>query len=311
MKKLDTELIIEQFLAYLKVEKALSKNTISSYYSDLKIFFTYLENKGVKNIEDITRENIVAFGAKRQEEMLSAKSQHRALCAIRRFFKFLMKEALLKLNPAELIVLPKIGQSLPKVRSIADMDKILASPNEQSPRGQRDAAIIALLYASGLRVSELINLKNNDLDWQRGFLRTLGKGSKERVVPINEKALAILQNYAFFGRPQLTKNYESEWFFIRAKGQALSRQSVWKIIKKYAKQAGLDDSLSPHQFRHSFATHLLEGGINLRALQMLLGHTELSTTEIYTHVDKKRLKDVYDKYHPRSKMVKDNIKSEV
>ncbi len=243
---------------------------------------------------------LVNFREDRALANASAKTVHRSLCALRRLYLFLRKEGKTSFNPAADIDLPKVEKRLPKVVHAPDIDKLLARPSHGSARGLRDAAIIALLYATGLRVSELINLKLVDIDLMRGCLSTLGKGKKERVVPINERAQAMVSYYLLSGRPDLLSGCSSDFIFVRKRGFMLSRQSVWKIIKKYAQLSGLSVDLSPHQLRHSFATHLLEGGINLRALQMMLGHSDLATTEIYMHVDKRRLKALYDEFHPRS-----------
>lgn len=295
---------LEQFLSYGRVEKGLSENTVNSYSSDLRLFFSFLAQSHVEGVSNIDRDHISQFCAERARKGISAKSMHRAVCALRRFFLFLRKEGKIHINPAEDIDLPRVESRLPRTAPTKDIDSILAQPSGYSSRGLRDAAIIAVLYATGLRVTELILLKLADIDNTRGFLRTIGKGKKERIVPLNEKALTFLENYLTQARHSLLGNKSSEWLFIRKNGLALSRQSVWKIIKKYAILAGLSADLSPHQLRHSFATHLLEGGINLRALQLLLGHSDLATTEIYTHVDKKHLLALYDEHHPRSKLYK-------
>lgn len=294
---------LEQFLSFIRVERGLSENSVLSYSSDLRQFFSHLAQLAVDEPKKLTREHVALFCEKRAKEHISAKSMHRSLCAIRRYFLFLRKENVINFSPVDDIVLPKTEMRLPRTTAINDIDKIIAKPNQRSPRGQRDAAIIAMLYASGLRVSELIALKLDDIDGQRGFLKTIGKGQKERVIPLNEKALSFLNDYLAEGRLVLLDEKHSSLLFIRKNGLKLSRQSVWKIIKKYALLAGLGTDLSPHQLRHSFATHLLEGGINLRALQLLLGHADLATTEIYTHVDKKRLRALYDQHHPRSKLI--------
>ncbi len=292
--------LLEQFLAYLKVERALAENTIVSYSSDLRLFFTFLADQ-IQKVEQINKEHISRFCEDRFKNQTSAKSLHRNLCSLRRFFRFLQKEKRITINPASEIFLPKVEKTLPKFAKKEQIDSLILKPSTNSIRGMRDAAIIAMLYATGLRVSELIKLKLFDIDWSRGFLKTLGKGKKERVVPLNEKALGIVANYFSHARPKLLNEKASDLVFIRKDGKALSRQSVWKIIKKYAALSGIND-FSPHKLRHSFATHLLEGGINLRALQLMLGHSDLATTEIYMHVDKRRLMELYDKHHPRSQL---------
>lgn len=294
--------MLEQFLAYVQVERGLSRNTVLSYGSDLRQFMDFLSTRDRLNVRAITREDVSAFCAQRTCAHASAKTLHRSLCALRRFFLFLRKEGKITLNPADDVDLPKVEKRLPKTIHAPDIDKLLDTPAHASTRGLRDAAIIALLYATGLRVSELIALKLGDLDLMRGFLTTLGKGKKERVVPINERAQSLIAHYLSTSRIDLVGEGKSDVVFVRKHGLSLSRQSVWKIIKKYAVLAGIKGDLSPHQLRHSFATHLLEGGVNLRALQLMLGHSDLATTEIYMHVDKRRLKTLYDEFHPRSRV---------
>lgn len=306
MKKLDSELyrMLDQFLAYIRIERGLSDNTVLSYHSDLSQLFAVLDEHDVKNIAQLEHHHVSSFCEKLAEKKLSAKTVHRKICAIRRFFRFLRKENKINFDPVAEIDLPQVEKRLPHFASVDDIDKLISAPAKANARGLRDVAIISLLYAAGLRVSELVSLKVYDLDLMRGFLKTLGKGKKERVVPINERAQAILVRYIDEARPQLLYHQESDLVFMRKHGLALSRQSVWKIIKKYARLAGIKGDLSPHQLRHSFATHLLEGGVNLRALQLMLGHAELSTTQIYMHVDQKRLKALYDQFHPRSQVHK-------
>jgi integrase/recombinase XerD len=290
---------LEQFLAYMRVEKGLSDNTILSYGSDVRQFSAHLMSLGVSHYTSISRDHLSSFCEEQTKHDASAKTLHRRLSAIRRFFWFLRKEGLITINPASDFPLPKIEKKLPKYAQTYEIEELFKVPAVSTTRGLRDAAIIAVLYASGLRVSELVALKLSDIDLARGFLQTIGKGKKERVVPLNERALALLVNYLEIARPNLLEHSSSVYVFIRKQGLILSRQSVWKIIKKYAQLAGIKD-LSPHQLRHSFATHLLEGGVNLRALQIMLGHSDLATTEIYMHVDKRRLMALYDQYHPRS-----------
>jgi integrase/recombinase XerD len=291
--------MLEQFLAYLSVERGLARNTIWSYGSDLRHFFSYLATVGVHKSKDVSYEHLSRYCELRAKNNVSAKSVHRGLSSIRRFFWFLRKEGKITIEPTRDIALPKVEKKLPKYAKLAEIDELLKKPTH-STHGLRDAAIISVLYASGLRVSELIQLKLSDLDLVHGFLRTTGKGKKDRIVPLNPRALAMLTDYLQASRPLLLNEQPSDTVFVRKNGHSLSRQAIWKIIKKYARLSGMKEDFSPHQLRHSFATHLLEGGINLRALQLMLGHSDLATTEIYMHVDKRRLKALYDKYHPRS-----------
>lgn len=292
---------LRQFLAYLKVERGLSINTVDSYSYDLKQFFLFANEQNIFTPQDINKDIIHEYCKIRSLENISAKTMHRFLCAIRKYFYFLRKENILSISPADDLILPKIERTLPRIIKLEEIDNMILKPKKNTAKGQRDAAIIAVLYATGLRVSELANLAISDIDFNQGFLKTIGKGQKERLVPLNQKALGILMGYLENGRPSLLHSAKSDFVFIRKNGEKLTRQSLWKIIKKYAHLSGLDAaSISPHKLRHSFATHLLMGGINLRALQMMLGHSDLATTEIYMHVDKKRLINLYEKYHPRA-----------
>lgn len=292
--------MLDQFLGYLRVERGLSHNTIVSYRSDLNQFLSFISMKGIDRIEGVLRTHISDFIKERSKQGFSAKTMHRSLSAIRRFFWFLRKEGMISVCPASDIDLPRVEKRLPKYACVLEIDALLDKPAQDNVRGLRDAAMIAVLYASGLRVSELVNLKMDDVDLMRGYLRTVGKGQKERLVPLNEKAQSLIAHYLQLSRPKLLGENESDRLFIRRDGFAISRQSVWKIIKKYGQLCGLSEDFSPHKIRHSFATHLLEGGVSLRALQLMLGHSDLATTEIYMHVNKSHLKALYDKYHPRS-----------
>lgn len=298
--------LLEQFLAYSKVEKGLSLNTLLAYSSDLRHFFAFLAEQQILLVARVKRENIIAFIEYRAHENISAKSAHRSMCALRRFFFFARKEGFIAASPAADIDLPRVEKRLPKAVKLQDIDEMITKPKRHNARGLRDAAIIGVLYGAGLRVSELASIKLSELDLMRGFIKTLGKGQKERVVPLNERALALIAAYLEQGRPGLLGPGTSPLVFIRKGGLSISRISIWKIIKKYAQLAGILD-LSPHGLRHSFATHLLEGGINLRALQLLLGHSDLATTEIYMSVDKKRLMLLYEKYHPRAQLKGEDV----
>lgn len=293
--------LLTEFLAYLKVERGLAKNTLLSYKTDLQFFLDFLNKHKISAPCEINHQIITKWCEQRSKENLAASSIHRSICAIRKFLQFLLQEKYISINPTENIILPKKPLKLPQTINIDNIQSMLDAPNNTN-KGLRDKAILHLLYASGLRVSEACNLQINDIDFTKGYLKTLGKGSKERVIPLHEYCLSIIKNYLDNSYPALLNGSDSSCLFIRKNGLSLSRQSLWKIIKKYALLAGLPISISPHQLRHSFATHLLEGGVNLRALQMMLGHTDLSTTEIYMHVDKKRLLQIYADYHPRSKI---------
>lgn len=294
--------LLMQFLAYLKVEKGLAKNTLLSYQTDLKFFIDFLLKNNLKNPSEINNHIITKWCEQRSKDNLSASSIHRSICAIRKFLQFLLQEKYILTNPVENLILPKKALKLPQTIDIDSITAMLDAPDAMTKKGLRDKAILHLLYASGLRVSEACSLQINDIDFTKGYLKTLGKGSKERVIPLHEHCLKIIKDYLDYAYPFILNNNSSSYLFIRKNGLSLSRQSLWKIIKKYALVANLPSTISPHQLRHSFATHLLEGGVNLRALQMMLGHTDLSTTEIYMHIDKKRLLQIYEDYHPRSKI---------
>jgi|SRR5579871_2602594 len=299
-------MMLEQFLAYLRIERGLSQNTVYSYGHDLRQFIAFLAPMGMDEIKDIKREHISHFCQMRSENLLSAKTLHRNLSALRRFFWFLRKEGRVTVDPTLDIDLPKVEKRLPRYAKVDEIDELIKKVSQSSVLGVRDVAIIAILYATGLRVSELIALKLFDIDFLAGFIRTTGKGKIERVVPLNEPTMALVAQYLETSRVKLLLGHESDLVFIRRKGIGLSRQGVWKIIKKYGRLSGMKGDFSPHQLRHSFATHMLEGGINLRALQLMLGHRELATTQIYMHVDRGRLLALYDKYHPRSKIKYDD-----
>lgn len=296
--------MLEQFLAFIRVEKGLSNNTVASYQSDIRLFFLTIPSQ---ELSDLSHEDMMYFCQKRTEEGLSAKSLHRCLSALRRFFLFLKREGKIPVNPTENIELPKVEKRLPHHAKVSDIDKLLTIPDQNNVRGLRDSAIIATLYGTGLRVSELINLLTIDMDLDRGFLKSKGKGSKERLVPMNPQCMGMIETYLKDSRPALLGSLSSDFVFIAKHGKPLTRQAIWKIIKKYAALASMNTNFSPHKLRHSFATHLLEGGINLRALQMLLGHADLATTEIYTHVDKKRLFKMYEETHPRALLRKKDV----
>lgn len=290
------------FLEHLSVEKNLSKNTITSYSADLEDLMQYLKSNridAIENINPVDIENHIAWLSKRH---LSARSQCRHISAIRQFFRFLVAEGLNNQNPAAHIEMPKIPKRLPEHLEVEEIDRILEAIETKTPRHIRDYAMISLMYATGLRVSELTTLKLEEVDLTRGFLNTTGKGSKERVIPIGEMAHGAIEKYVESARDKLLSNLESPYFFVGAKGKPLSRQAFFQLLKGYARKAGISKEVSPHQIRHSFATHLVEGGADLRAVQVLLGHDSLTSTEIYTHLNKERLHQLYQEYHPRAKL---------
>lgn len=291
---------LAEFLNYLVVEKGLAANTVSAYRRDLEGFLTFLEKEGFLSLASVTREHILAFLLSLRKENKASATINRHLSAIRAFFRFLVQEGYCPTDPTVHIETPKMEKKLPQVLSVAEVEKLLNAPKPTTPFGQRDQAMLELLYATGLRVSELVNLKLDDIHLDLGFVKCLGKGSKERVIPLGQMAIEAIRLYVNNGRRILDKTKREETLFLNHHGRPLSRQGFWKIIKQYAAQAGIKKRITPHTLRHSFATHLLENGADLRAVQEMLGHADISTTQIYTHVSKVRLRDVYAQAHPRA-----------
>jgi len=293
----DYNIFIDQFINHLRLEKGLSNNTIQSYSRDLNRFVEYLVQNNI-SILDTTQAQIQQYLGFLKES-LSPRSMGRNLSSIKMFFRFLRIEGKIGHNPSRLVISPKMPKRLPKTFSLEEVERLLASPDPSTDLGLRDQAMLELLYATGLRVSELIGLKVSNLNLEAGFIRTIGKGAKERMVPVGEKAIEITRFYLSQARQNLLKGRSSPHLFLNARGKPISRQGFWKIIRKYGIIAGIKNEITPHSLRHSFATHLLEGGADLRAVQIMLGHADISTTQIYTHVTGERLKQVHEKYHPR------------
>ncbi len=297
MDQTQTDLLLDAFIAHLKVERGLAGNTVRGYSRDLLRFLTFLETLD-RAPEEATREDVSAFvGSLRGG--LSARSAARNLSAVRMFFRFLVAEGKIRTSPARLVEAPKLPRRLPEILSPEDVDRLLVQPDSSRPAGSRDRAMLELLYATGLRVSELTGLKLQNVNLEAGFVRMMGKGSKERVVPMGDKARGALQAFLAEGRPALLGNRTSSYLFVNARGRPLTRQGFWKIIKRYGRSAGIRGSITPHGLRHAFASHLLEGGADLRSVQIMLGHEDISTTQIYTHVTRERLKRIHEKHHPR------------
>ncbi|HVT44743.1 MAG TPA: site-specific tyrosine recombinase XerD [Thermoanaerobaculia bacterium] len=286
------------YLDYLVVEKGLARNSVQSYATDLTSFGRHLAAREVE-LEKVERIDIVRYFQSLRSGGISARSVARALAAIRGLFRFLAAESHLKLDPTENIESPKLWSNLPKTLQPNEIEALLAAPDSATAAGCRDKAMLELLYATGLRVSELVRVRLDDLVLDAGFLRTIGKGSKERIVPFGDTACAAVVSYIESARPAFDKHGDST-LFLSIRGRGFSRQSVWIKITKYARDAGIRAKISPHMLRHSFATHLLENGADLRSVQMMLGHSDISTTQIYTHVSKARLQQLYEKYHPRA-----------
>jgi integrase/recombinase XerD len=294
----ESETLIKQFTEYLLVERGLSSNTIISYRRDLKDFTEFIENK-YKDLSmlQIEHQHIAKYLAYLSEKGLSSSTMDRRMDSLRTFYKFMLAESYIKENPIDLIEPMRSWNKLPIVLSIAEMQILLDQPDISKPLGLRDRALLELMYACGLRVSEVIVLKINDLNPEIGYIRCLGKGNKERVIPVGSKALEAVKDYLDSGRPLL--NPSGNELFVNYKGDGLTRDGVSRIIQELAKEAGIKKHISPHTLRHCFATHLLERGADLRSLQEMLGHASISTTQLYTHVDSERLKQVHSKFHPR------------
>ena len=290
---------LDTYLIYLRDVRRVAANTVESYARDLARLAQFAA-AGKRGVEALERRDLEAFARQLITEGLSPRSAARAIAAVRGFYRFLLLEKRIVTDPAEDLRAPRAWPALPKYLNLADVDRLLAQPDTSTPRGVRDKALIELLYATGLRVSELLALKPADLNLPGGYLTCIGKGDKERIVPLGQEAAEWVRRYAAEARPALLKRGKSAWLFVNAKGGSrLSRIGFWKILKEYGVKAGISGSLSPHVLRHSFATHLLDRGADLRAIQMMLGHADLSTTQIYTHVLEARLRAVYDRFHPR------------
>jgi integrase/recombinase XerD len=291
--------LLEQFYHHLGAERGLAPLTLESYAHDLQDFREFLRQQKRESWEEATMEDFQNYLSSLQSRGLSARSRARRLSALRQFFRFLQREERLPTNPVELLDSPRLPLKLPKVLSEQEVEALLGAVDASTPQGRRDAALLEVLYATGLRVSELVGLTLKQVDLRRGVIRPLGKGHKERLVPMVPQAVEKLKAYLNEGRPQLLKGKDSRFVFLNLRGGPLTRQGFWKILQRYARLAGLG-RLSPHTLRHSFATHLLARGANLRVLQLLLGHADLATTQIYTHLDVERLKSTHKKAHPRS-----------
>jgi integrase/recombinase XerD len=291
--------LIDQFLNYLTVEKGLSKSTLAAYSSDLLRYQDFLRQEGAGQVSESDTALILKHLIALRAAGLNARSRARHLVAVRGFYRFLVQEKLLSRDPARLVDLPKAGLKLPDVLSVDDVNRLLAAPDVRTAMGLRDAAMLETLYAAGLRVSELIHLKLQDINLEAGFVRVLGKGSKERLVPIGLYAKEKMGSYLQTARPRILKNKMSPYMFTGRGVKPMSRQGFWKLLKRYALKARLNKPITPHSLRHSFASHLLEGGADLRSVQLMLGHSDISTTQIYTHVARDQLKRIHARFHPR------------
>ena len=291
--------LLNRYLNHLLIEKGAAGNTLEAYGRDLNRYASFLEQRGIDNPRFVVPETVVEFLVQIKGEGLSANSMNRALAALRGYYKFLLQEKVVDQSPLANIELAKVWMRLPDTVSKEEMNLILSQPGEETPKAQRDSAMLELLYATGLRVSELAGLTMNSINWQVGFLTVMGKGGKERVVPIGKTAYDSVRRYVDEARPKLVKSRTTDVLFLNRFGGAFTRQGLWKIIIHYVRKAGLQKNVHPHTFRHSFASHVLEGGADLRAVQVMLGHSDISTTQIYTHVTRDHLTQIHRKYHPR------------
>jgi integrase/recombinase XerD len=288
---------VGRYLDHLAAERGLARNSLDAYRRDLELAARLL---GETALDDATRDDLLGALRKLRSQSRSPRSIARWLVAVRGFYAFLLAEGRRDVDPASRIEAPRPWKVLPRVLDGNDVERLLAAPKGDDPRSLRDRAMLELLYATGLRVSELVGLRLGDLHLDAGYVRCLGKGSKERVVPLGAAANAALQGYLARGRPALVAERRSEALFVNRSGRALTRQGFWKLLRGYGERAGIGTSFSPHTLRHSFATHLLEHGADLRSVQVLLGHANISTTEIYTHVNRERLRRLYESFHPRA-----------
>jgi len=301
------DVAVQQFLDHLRVERELAPATVSAYGGDLADFAKFAAARRVRAARDVRSIDVLDYLARITEQGLSARSQARRLIALRQLFRFLRAERVCDADPTEEVDLPRFGRKLPAFLSVDEVDQLLAAPDRRTPRGARDGAMLEVLYATGLRVSELVRLRLADVNFDAGYLMAFGKGRKQRLVPIGEVALAGVRAYletarsTFIGGGGTTKpKAASNALFLTRHGRGMSRQSFWKLIGRYAAAAGIRKQISPHKLRHSFATHLVERGADLRAVQAMLGHADIGTTEIYTHLSRKHLRSIYDRFHPRA-----------
>ena len=291
--------LIDEFCDALWLEDGLSRNTLDAYRRDLVQFAHWLDTQRRRELLAADHGDVQSYLAHQFRKKTRASSAARLLSSLKRMYRWLQRQNRIKTDPTLNVDTPKLPRTLPKSLTEADVESLLATPPVETPRGERDKAMLEILYASGLRVSELVTLKLPQVSQDMGVVRVLGKGSKERLVPLGEEALARVKRYVAVGRPALLAGKASDDLFVTARGSAMTRQSFWQIIKRYAAQAGLRASISPHVLRHAFATHLLNHGADLRVVQLLLGHSDISTTQIYTHVARERLKQLHAMHHPR------------
>lgn len=293
---------LAEYIIYLKIERGLSANTVTSYKRDIEKYLTFLTEKKITQLDEVSRFEILDFLQTLRQSGAADNSIIRMVSSLRKFHQYLKRESIVSDDPMQLIDTPKKASTLPKAISPQAVEQLLEAPDTTTPLGVRDRTILELMYATGLRISELVNLKLSDMHLTMGFIQTMGKGEKERIIPLGEIASQWLDHYLDGARVYLQDQSAetSEYVFLNSRGKGLSRQGVWKKVKQLALEASIDQNVTPHTLRHSFATHLLENGADLRMVQELLGHADISTTQIYTHITKTRLKQVYSDYHPRA-----------
>lgn len=291
---------VEDYIHYLAVERGLSTNTLAAYERDLGDWLDYLEDQGIDSLLDVDYRLLISYMHFKRTKGFKTATVARHLSSIRSFFSYLHQENIIQADPAQLLETPKPDRRLPKVISLEEVERLLAAPDTSNSFGIRDKAMLELLYATGIRVSELISLNVADFNIHSSFVRCFGKGAKERIVPVGNYARIALEKYLLHIRPVIVKELQEHALFVNHSGMRLTRQGFWKIIKKYARVAGIRTPLSPHTLRHSFATHLLENGADLRSVQEMLGHADIGTTQIYTHVTKTHLQKTYQNSHPRA-----------
>ncbi len=293
-------IFLNEYLTVLKLEKNLSDNTVASYGNDITALLRYLESSGISDLSEVSYKDMAAFFKLLKDSGLNSTSASRYHSSIKGFFIYLLRSSYIKENPLDKVPSPKLAKTLPPVLTVSEMEAILAAPDVSEKLGLRDKAVLETLYACGLRVSELINLKIPDLFLDEEIIRVFGKGSKERLVPIGSSAIGWIKTYLRESRVLLEKKTKSHgYLFLNGRGTRLSRMGIWKIVDRYTAEAGIHKEVHPHTFRHSFATHLIEGGADLRAVQEMLGHSDISTTQIYTHIDREYIKQVHRDFHPR------------
>ncbi|WP_017380405.1 site-specific tyrosine recombinase XerD [Paenisporosarcina sp. TG-14] len=293
---------VSDYLHFLRVERQLSSNTLSSYERDLKAYIKDLSKvQNITTLNNVERIHILSHLQLLKVGGNSSRTLARHISSIRSFHQFILREKVSNTDPTVHLEMPQMDRTLPKILSIEEIEELIAAPNTGKPQGLRDRAMLEILYATGMRISECISLNLEDLHLTMGFVRCFGKGGKERIIPLGQSALTACENYLKEGRPKLIKpTNKTDAIFVNQRGKALTRQGVWKLMKEHARKAGIQNEIMPHTMRHSFATHMIENGADLRAVQEMLGHADISTTQIYTHVSKIRLKDVYKQFHPRA-----------